>query len=95
MRGGEAGWDKGAVLGSFAAAAVLLVAFAVVEVRASSPMLTLRFVHERDLAGAVLLIGIVLFAMFVTFSSSPSTSRSSRGAARSRPAWCWSPQRSA
>ena len=67
IRGGEAGWDKGAVLGSFAAAAVLLVAFAVVEVRASAPMLPLRFLRERDLAGAVLLIGIVLFAMFVTF----------------------------
>jgi EmrB/QacA subfamily drug resistance transporter len=67
IRGGEVGWDKGAVLGSFAAAAVLLVAFAVVETRASAPMLPLRFLRERDLAGAVLLIGIVLFAMFVTF----------------------------
>ena len=67
IRGGEVGWDKGAVLGSFAAAAVLLVAFAVVEARASAPMVPLRFLRERDLAGAVLLIGIVLFAMFVTF----------------------------
>jgi EmrB/QacA subfamily drug resistance transporter len=67
IRGGEVGWDKGAVLGSFAAAAVLLAAFAVVEARASAPMLPLRFLRERDLAGAVLLIGIVLFAMFVTF----------------------------
>jgi EmrB/QacA subfamily drug resistance transporter len=67
IRGGEVGWDKGTVLGSFAAAAVLLVAFGVVEARASAPMLPLRFLRERDLAGAVLLIGIVLFAMFVTF----------------------------
>ena len=67
IRGGEVGWDKGTVLGSFAAAAVLLVAFAVVEARASTPMLPLRFFRERDLSGAVLLIGIVLFAMFVTF----------------------------
>jgi EmrB/QacA subfamily drug resistance transporter len=67
IRGGEVGWDKSAVLGSFAAAAVLLVAFAVVEARASAPMLPLRFLRERDLTGAVLLIGIVLFAMFVTF----------------------------
>jgi EmrB/QacA subfamily drug resistance transporter len=69
IRGGEVGWDKGAVLGSFAAAAVLLAGFAVVEARASTPMLPLRFLRERDLAGAVLLIGIVLFAMFVTFFS--------------------------
>jgi EmrB/QacA subfamily drug resistance transporter len=67
IRGGEVGWDKGAVLVAFAAAAVLLGAFAVVEARASTPMLPLRFLRERDLAGAVLLIGIVLFAMFVTF----------------------------
>jgi EmrB/QacA subfamily drug resistance transporter len=67
IRGGEVGWDKGAVLGSFAAAAVLLAAFALVEARASAPMLPLRFLRERDLAGAVVLIGVVLFAMFVTF----------------------------
>ena len=67
VRGGEVGWDKGAVLGSFAAATVLLVAFAVIEARASAPMLPLRFLRERDLTGAVLVIGIVLFAMFVTF----------------------------
>jgi len=67
IRGGEVGWGKGAVVGSFAAAAVLLVAFGVVEARASAPMLPLRFLRERDLTGAVLLIGVVLFAMFVTF----------------------------
>lgn len=67
IRGGEAGWDNSTVLASFTAAAVLLVVFAVVEARASTPMLPLRFLRERDLAGAVLLIGIVLFAMFVVF----------------------------
>jgi Na+/melibiose symporter-like transporter len=46
---------------------VLLAAFAMVEARAATPMLPLRFLRERDLAGAVLLIGVVLFAMFVTF----------------------------
>ena len=67
IRGGEVGWDTGAVLGAFTAAAVLLVAFAVVETRVSTPMLPLRFLRERDLTGAVLLIGVVLFAMFATF----------------------------
>jgi EmrB/QacA subfamily drug resistance transporter len=67
IRGGEVGWDTGAVIASFSAAAVLLVAFAVVETRVSTPMLPLRFLRERDLVGAVLLIGIVLFAMFVVF----------------------------
>jgi EmrB/QacA subfamily drug resistance transporter len=67
IRGGEVGWDEGAVLGSFAAAAVLLTAFAVVEAHARTPMLPLQFLRERDLVGAVLLIGTVLFAMFVVF----------------------------
>jgi EmrB/QacA subfamily drug resistance transporter len=67
IRAGEVGWGTGLVLGSFAAAAVLLVAFAVVEARAGAPMLPLQFLRERDLVGAVLVIGILLFAMFVTF----------------------------
>ena len=67
IRAGEVGWGTGVVLGSFAAAAVLLAAFAVVEARASAPMLPLQFLRERDLVGAVLVIGILLFAMFVTF----------------------------
>jgi EmrB/QacA subfamily drug resistance transporter len=67
IRGGEAGWDKGTVLGSFAAAAVLLAAFVVVEARASAPMLPLRLLRQRDLTGAVLVIGLLLFAIFVTF----------------------------
>jgi hypothetical protein len=52
---------------AFAAAAVLLVGFAAVEARSSAPMLPLSFFRQRDLSGAVLLIGMVLFAMFVTF----------------------------
>jgi EmrB/QacA subfamily drug resistance transporter len=67
IRAGEVGWGAAVVLGWFAAAAVLLVAFAVVEARASAPMLPLQFLRERDLVGAVLVIGILLFAMFVVF----------------------------
>jgi EmrB/QacA subfamily drug resistance transporter len=67
IRGGEAGWSTGPVLASFAAAALLLAAFAAVEARAAAPMLPLRFFRQRDFTGAVLVIGIVLFSMFVTF----------------------------
>lgn len=67
IRAGEVSWGNQAVLGAFAIAAVLLVAFALIEARASAPMLPMRFLRERDLVGAVLLIGVVLFAMFVTF----------------------------
>lgn len=67
IRGGEVGWGDGTVLVSFAGAAVLLLTFLLVERRVEAPMLPLRILGERDLAGAVLLIGVVLFAMFVTF----------------------------
>ena len=67
IRGGEAGWGNHWGLASFGAAAVLLALFAVVEARATAPMLPLRFFRQRDFSGAVLLIGMVLFAMFVTF----------------------------
>jgi len=46
---------------------VLLVAFTYVERRAASPMLPMRFFRERDFSGAVLVIGMALFAMFVSF----------------------------
>jgi Na+/melibiose symporter-like transporter len=55
------------VVACFGVAAVLLLAFAIVEARAKNPMLPMRFFRERDFTGAVLVIGIVLFAMFVTF----------------------------
>jgi EmrB/QacA subfamily drug resistance transporter len=67
IRAGEAGWGNRSGLASFGAAAVLLVVFAFVEARAAAPMLPLRFFRQRDFSGAVLLIGMALFAMFVTF----------------------------
>jgi EmrB/QacA subfamily drug resistance transporter len=67
IRGGEQGWGDEVVVWSFVAAAALLVVFAVVESKTRTPMLPLQFFRERDLVGAVVLIGVVLFAMFVTF----------------------------
>jgi EmrB/QacA subfamily drug resistance transporter len=67
IRAGEVGWGNHWGLASLGAAALLLVLFADVEARAAAPMLPLKFFRQRDFSGAVLLIGIVLFAMFVTF----------------------------
>jgi EmrB/QacA subfamily drug resistance transporter len=67
IRGGETGWGNRWGLVAFGVSAVLLLLFAVVEVRSSAPMLPLTFFRQRDFSGAVLLIGMVLFAMFVTF----------------------------
>jgi EmrB/QacA subfamily drug resistance transporter len=67
IRAGEVGWGDRWVLAAFAAAGVLLVLFAAVERRSPAPMLPLQFFRQRDFSGAVLLIGMTLFAMFVTF----------------------------
>jgi len=67
IQGSEAGWTSVEILGAFGAGASALVAFALVEVGSDHPMLPLRFFRERDFTAAVLIIGIVFFAMFVTF----------------------------
>lgn len=67
IRGGELGWGDASVVASLVGAAALLTAFAFIERRTPNPMLPLRLFRQRDFSGAVLLIGIVLFAMFVTF----------------------------
>jgi hypothetical protein len=67
IRAGEVGWGNRSVLAAFAVAAILLAAFAAAEARSPAPMLPLAFFRQRDFSGAVLLIGLVLFAMFVTF----------------------------
>jgi EmrB/QacA subfamily drug resistance transporter len=67
IQGSEAGWTSPSIVGAFGLGALALVAFAAVELRSDHPMLPLRFFRERDFAGAVLIIGIVFFALFVTF----------------------------
>ena len=67
IQGNEAGWTSPEIVGAFAAGGAMLAAFAVVELRARSPMLPLRFFRQRDFTGAVLVIGLVFFALMVTF----------------------------
>ena len=67
IQGPEAGWSSLEILGAFGAAAVLLAGFAYVELRSDHPMLPLRFFRQKDFAGAVLTIGVILFGMLVTF----------------------------
>jgi len=67
IRAGEHGFTDGVAMIGFAIAAVALVAFVIVERRTVSPMLPMRFFRQRDFTGAVLVITIALFAMFVSF----------------------------
>ncbi len=67
IQGPEAGWASAEIIASFGAAIVLLVGFAVVELRSDHPMLPLKFFRQKDFTGAVLTIGLILFGMLVTF----------------------------
>jgi EmrB/QacA subfamily drug resistance transporter len=67
IRAGEESFTDTVCIVAFLAATVLLGAFVHVERRAEAPMLPMRFFRERDFAGAVLVIGMAMFAMFVSF----------------------------
>ncbi|TDD29487.1 MFS transporter [Actinomadura sp. KC06] len=56
IRAPEVGWGGATVLGSFAAAAALLVLFVVVESRSAAPLVPLRIFRNRALVGGNLLM---------------------------------------
>ncbi len=61
------GWSERGVLGLFAAAVVLLVAFVIVEAVTRAPLLPLRVVLERNRGGAYLAVGLSVIGMFGLF----------------------------
>ncbi|MEV6479359.1 MFS transporter [Streptomyces sp. NPDC051576] len=66
-RGGRDGWTDGVTLACFAAAAVLLAVFLVLQARGRHPMLPLRVLRNRDRAGSygvMLCVGVGMFATF-------------------------------
>ncbi len=67
VRSGEFGWGSAQVIGSLVAAAVLLVAFLVIEHRSPEPLVRLSIFSVRTIRGANVAMFIVaagLFAMF-------------------------------
>lgn len=67
IQGSEAGWTSLEIIGSFAIAATLLVAFGVIERTAENPMLPLHFFREKDFTGSVVVLGLLFFSGIVTF----------------------------
>jgi EmrB/QacA subfamily drug resistance transporter len=61
------GWTSGRTLGLFAAAAVLLVAFVLLELRQRAPMLDLSLFRDTTFAGANVVALLVTLAMFGVF----------------------------
>lgn len=63
----QASWTDPLTLAMFAAAAVLLTAFVLIERRADQPLLPLRVVLDRDRGGSYLAVGISAIAIFAVF----------------------------
>ncbi|KJK58653.1 MFS transporter [Saccharothrix sp. ST-888] len=61
------GWTSGSTLGLFAAAAVLLVSFVLVERSVKAPLLPLRVITNRNRAGVYLSLGSAVIGMFGLF----------------------------
>lgn len=67
IRASEEGWRDGLTLGSFVAAVVLLLLFAVVESRAGEPITPLRMFADRNRSGAYVIMLSLAAAMFGMF----------------------------
>jgi EmrB/QacA subfamily drug resistance transporter len=68
-KAGTDGWSSSTVVALFAAAAVLLVSFVVIELRVEHPLLPMRVVLHRDRGGSFLASLLIGTAMFGTFLS--------------------------
>jgi EmrB/QacA subfamily drug resistance transporter len=67
LRGADWGWSSGRVVGLFAAAAVLLVSFALVELGQESPMLDIRLFRVPTFTGAQITAFAISAGMFAQF----------------------------
>jgi EmrB/QacA subfamily drug resistance transporter len=68
IRGNEEGWGSGLILGCFAGAAVLLLAFGIVETRVASPMLDLGLFRKPAFLGAsvaAVMLSAGVFGLFL------------------------------
>ncbi|MBD3010715.1 MULTISPECIES: MFS transporter [unclassified Streptomyces] len=61
------GWSAGPTIGLFIAAAVLLLAFVVVEARVKAPLLPLRVVADRNRGGVYASLALAIIGMFGLF----------------------------
>ncbi|MFE1552470.1 MFS transporter [Streptomyces sp. NPDC058718] len=67
IRASEKGWKDSLTVGSFVAAAILLVAFGLVESRAKEPITPLRMFAERNRSGTYIIMLSLSAAMFGMF----------------------------
>ena len=80
------GWVSSAVLGVGGIAALLMAAFAALEVRIENPIMPMRILHLHGLIRANLVRGVLVTGMYSTFFLGASTSSTSATTAPFRPA---------
>ncbi len=67
LRGNDDGWGSTGIVASLIGAAVLLIAFVVVEERSRDPMLPLRLLGQRQFAGAQVAVFAIAGSFFAVF----------------------------
>jgi EmrB/QacA subfamily drug resistance transporter len=64
IEGDSHGWTSARILGSFAVAAVAVIAFVLIEARSANPMMDLSFLRMRMFSGGLLAMGLWAFGVF-------------------------------
>jgi EmrB/QacA subfamily drug resistance transporter len=67
LRGNDDGWGSTGIVAALAGAALLLIAFVVVEERSKEPMLPLRLLGQRRFAGAQVAVFAIACSFFAVF----------------------------
>jgi EmrB/QacA subfamily drug resistance transporter len=67
LRGNEEGWGSTGIVAALVGAAVLLIAFVVIEERSREPMLPLRRMSDRRFAGAQVAVFAIASSFFAVF----------------------------
>ena len=67
IRAGEVGWFANPTIVAAVLATGLLGAFVIYESRTAEPMLPMRFFKQKDFSGSVIVIGLIMFGMLVSF----------------------------
>ena len=67
IRGNSEGWGSGVILGSFALAAVMFIAFTIVETRQASAMLDLKLFRVSSFGGVSIVAWAISASMFAMF----------------------------
>jgi EmrB/QacA subfamily drug resistance transporter len=67
IQGGEIGWTSGQIIGAFIGGIALLIAFALVEIKSTHPMLPFHYFKRMDFTGSFLVLLLMFLGMIGVF----------------------------